>query len=316
VACQNGFHGRTVGALSLMQRPDYREPFGPLLADVSFIPFGDGDALEAELRRGDVAGFIVEPIQCEGGIIVPPAGYLRGVRALCTRYGTLFIADEVQTGLGRTGALFAVDHEGVAPDVLLLGKALGGGVVPISALLTTEVIYKAAQGDTARSPFHMPTFGGNPLSCAVGIATLNILHHERLVERAAAAGTYLVERLRELQRTQPFIADVRGRGLAIGVEFDPAAGGLARTLGGEHIARLAHTYFAGFVIMQLINQHHIITLNTLHNQNVLRLEPPLIVEREQLDGAVAALDHILRETKSFTRVALHNAPRLVRAMLA
>ena len=138
VACHKGFHGRTVGALSLMDQREYREPFTPLLADVAFVPFGDGEALETALRRRDVAGFIVEPREGEGGIIVPPSDYRKVAREVCTHYDTLLIADEIQTGLGRTGAMFAVEHEDVVPDVLVLGKALGGGIMPLSALLTTD----------------------------------------------------------------------------------------------------------------------------------------------------------------------------------
>jgi putrescine aminotransferase len=158
VACQGSFHGRSVGALSVSHRREFREPFEPLLP-VTFIPYGDSNALDAALRRHDAAGFIVEPIQGEGGIVIPPSGFLSDARDLCTRSGTVFIVDEIQTGLGRTGQLFAVNHEQVAPDVLLLGKALGGGVMPISSVLSTEALWKAAGGGTPRSPFTFPTFG-------------------------------------------------------------------------------------------------------------------------------------------------------------
>ena len=188
VACRKGFHGRTIGALSVMDRREYTDPFKPLLADVTIVPFGDSGALEAALRRRDVAGFVVEPIQGEAGIIIPPEGYLKAARDLCTHYGTLLIADEVQTGLGRTGMMFAVEHENVVPDVLLLGKALGGGVMPLSALLTTDALWRASKGGTARSPFHTSTFGGNTRACAAALATLEVLTEERLTERAAASG--------------------------------------------------------------------------------------------------------------------------------
>lgn len=316
VACRNGFHGRTIGALSLMQRPALRRAFDPLLADVTWAPFGDLNALERALRGRDVAGFIVEPIQGEGGIVVPPEGYLRAARALCARYGALFIADEIQTGLGRTGTLFAVEHEGVVPDVLLLGKILGGGVMPISAVLTTDAIFRAASGGTVRTPFATSTYGGNTLACVAGLAALEVLCQERLPERAAESGAYLLERLRGLARRQPLIAEVRGRGLMVGVEFTPATRGLARLLTAGLLDRVSHTYFGGYVVMRLMTRHRIITASPLNNPTVLRLEPSLTVEREHLDAVVAALDETLRECGSFARLAVRNAPRLLRALRA
>ena len=313
VACYKGFHGRTIGALSVMDRREYSEPFKPLLADVAFVPFGDSEALEAALRRRDVAGFIVEPIQGEAGIIVPPEGYLEAAREFCTRYGTLFIADEIQTGLGRTGKMFAVEHENVVPDVLLLGKALGGGVMPLSALLTTDVLWRASKGGTARSPFHTSTFGGNTRACAAGLATLEVLTSERLTERAAASGAYLLDRLRDLQRRQPLIAEVRGRGLMIGIEFAPATRGLATFVTGGLVNRLSHDYLTGLILMRLLSQPRIMTAFTLNNPNVLRLEPPLNIRQEQLEYFVISFDETMQNLGSFTWAALRSWPLLLRA---
>jgi putrescine aminotransferase len=315
VACCDGFHGRTVGALSVMHRQDYREPFAPLLADVTFVAFGDSEALERAIVKRDVGAFIVEPVQGEGGIIVPPAGYFQEVRQICTRYGTLFVADEVQTGLGRTGSMFAVNHENVVPDVLLLGEALGGGLMPISALLTSEALFRAAKGGTVRTPFHFSTFGGNPRACIAAIATLGVLMDERLAEQASLSGTYLCERLLELQRTQPLIAHVRGRGLLIGIEVAPA-GGLTNSLTGGMVNRLAQNYLTSAIMMHLISHHRIITTYTLNNPNVLRLEPPLNIERAELDGVVVALEETLQECSAFPRLLLRNGRRLVRSWLA
>lgn len=316
VACHRGFHGRTIGALSVMDRREYSEPFAPLLADVAFVPFGDSEVLEAVLRRRDVAGFIVEPIQGEAGIILPPAGYLKAARELCTHYGTLLIADEIQTGLGRTGMMFAVEWEDVVPDVLLLGKSLGGGIMPLSALLTTDALWHASKGGTARSPFHTSTFGGNTRACAAGLATLEVLTSERLTERAAALGAYLLDRLRDLQRRQPLIADVRGRGLMIGVEFAPATRGLATFVTGGLIDRLSHEYLTGLILMRLLNQHRVMTAFTLNNPNVLRLEPPLNIKQEHLDYFVASLNETLQKQGSFTRAALRSWRLLLRAHFA
>lgn len=313
VACHNGFHGRTIGALSLMDRRDYHDPFAPLLTDVVFIPFGDSEALERALRRRDVAGFIVEPIQGEAGIIVPSAGYLNSARELCTRYGTLLIADEIQTGLGRTGTMFAVNAEQITPDALLLGKALGGGVMPLSALLTTEDLYSASKGDTPRSPFHTSTYGGNTRACAAGLATLEVIIGERLVERASESGAYLLNRLRDLQRRQPLIADVRGQGLMVGVEFAPATHGLATLATGGLINRLSHDYLTGLIIKRLLTRHRIMTGFTLNNPKVLRLQPPLNVDRRHIDYVVSSLEETLQDIGGFIRETLRSLPDLVRA---
>jgi len=316
VACQKGFHGRTIGALSMMDRNEYREPFAPLLADVLFVPFGDREILEAVLRQGDVAGFLVEPIQGEGGIIVPPPGYLKAARDLCANHGTLFIADEIQTGFGRTGSMFAVECEGVSPDVLLLGKTLGGGIMPISALLTTDSLYRACKGETDRTPFHNPTFGGNTRACAVALATLEVLNEERLPERAAASGAYLIEQLHALKDRQPLIADVRGRGLMIGLEFAPATEGFRSVLTGGLINRLSRHFITSLIIKQLILKHNIITSFTLNDYNVLRLQPPLNIEQEHLDYFVEKLEEVLEDMQSFIQAAVRDLANLVRARLS
>ena len=316
VACHNGFHGRTLGALSVMDRPEYTQPFAPLLPGVTFVPFGDADSLDAALRERDVAAFIVEPIQGEAGMIVPPDGYLRRAREVCSRYGTLFVADEIQTGLGRTGRMFAVDHEDVVPDVLLLGKALGGGVMPLSALLTTDAWWQAADGASARTPFHTSTFGGNTRACAAGLATLELLLRERLPERAAATGEYLMGRLRDLRSRQPLIADVRGRGLLIGIEFAPATSGVASLVTAGLLNRLSQEYLSGIVMMELLGGYRVMTAFTLNNQNVLRLAPPLNVDFETIDYVVDSLDRTLGAIGSFPRAALRSISQMIRARLA
>ena len=298
VACHKGFHGRTIGALSLMDQPEARDPFVPLLSDVTFVPFGNSEALERALYGRDVAAFVVEPIQGEAGIVVPPKGYLRTVRELCTRYGALLVADEVQTGLGRTGTMFAMDAESVVPDIMLLGKALGGGIMPLSALLTTDDLYRAGKADTPRSPCWPPTYGGNTRACAAGLATLEVLIEERLTERAAASGAYLLKRLQELQQRQPLIADVRGRGLMIGVEFAPVPQSLATLAADGSISHPSYKDVTILVMMELLSQHRIMTALTFNNPNVLRLQPPLNIAQEHLDYCVASLDNILERLAS------------------
>jgi putrescine aminotransferase len=284
-----------------MDRAEHHGAFGPLHRDVSFVPFGDADALDAALSRRDAAAFVVEPVQGEAGMIEPPPGYLGTARALCARYGTLFVADEVQTGLCRTGRMFALDHE--------LGKALGGGVMPLSALLTTDRLFRAAQGGTPYSPFHESTFAGNTWACAAGMATLEMLTKERAGERAREAGAYLVARLKALQRVHPAILAVRGAGLMIGVELAPAIAGGMTWAAAAVLTHVQRGYFTGMLIRELLVKHRIMTAYTLNNPSVLRLQPPLTVTRDQMDEVVDALDEGLTSAR-------HLAPAGVRMMTA
>ena len=266
IVCRNNFHGRTTTIVGFSSEQQYREDFGPFTPGFTSIDFGDLEALRAAITSSTVA-FLVEPIQAEAGIIMPPPGYLIAARALCRERNVLFVLDEVQTGLGRTGKMFAHDHEpGAAPDVLVLGKALGGGVYPVSAVLASRAIMTLLKpGD------HGSTFGGNPLAAAVGHASLRVLVHEHLAERAAAQGEYLFQKLRELNA--PCIAEIRGRGLLVGIEIAAAAG-------------TARTY------CERLLQRGVLAKDT-HAQ-VIRLAPPLIVERAELDWLVEQLREVLR----------------------
>src|ERR1700680_564691 len=205
-----------MGSLTATGRDLFKDSFKPLVPEFVHVPFGDLDALDEALP--EAAAVIVDPVQCEGGVIVPPDGYLRGVRELCDKHGALFIADEVQTGLGQTGYLWGVDHENVTPDILTVAKGLSGGVVPIGATIARPDVWMEAFG---KSPLvHTSTFGGNPLACTAGLAALHVLKEERLVERSREMGAYLLAKARALQAQMPgVIADVRGRGLVVGVEL-------------------------------------------------------------------------------------------------
>ena len=264
LVAEGNFAGRTTTIVGFSSEAQYREGFGPFAPGFVRVPFGHVAALEAAITP-DTAAFLVEPIQGEAGIIVPPAGYLRAVREVCTRRGILLVCDEVQTGLGRTGALLACDHEGVRPDGLVLGKALGGGLLPVSAFLASdELMAQFTPGD------HGSTFGGNPLAAAVGLAALELLEEEDLAGQAAAQGAYLMDLLRRLNH--PAITEVRGRGLLVGVEIDPAVAD-ART------------------VCEGLMAEGVLSKDTHHT--VVRFAPPLAIPRPQLAIAVAALERVL-----------------------
>jgi len=264
IVAANNFAGRTTTIVGFSTEPQYRQGFGPFAPGFVTVPFGDAAALEAAITP-DTCAFLVEPIQGEAGIVVPPAGYLRAVRELCTRHGVLMICDEIQTGLGRTGRLLACDHEGVRPDGLTLGKALGGGLLPVSAFLAREdVMAVFTPGD------HGSTFGGSPLAAAVGDAALRVLVEEKLAERAAAQGELLMERLAALRH--PAIVDVRGKGLLVGVEIDPA-------------------FATARQVCEGLMEEGVLTKDT--HGTVVRLAPPLVIGAREIDDAVAALGRVL-----------------------
>ncbi len=265
IVAGNNFAGRTTTLVGFSSEAQYRSGFGPFTPGFLIVPFGDAAALEAAITP-DTCAFLVEPIQGEAGIVVPPAGYLRAVREICTRHNVLMICDEIQTGLGRTGKLLACDHEGVRPDGLTLGKALGGGLLPVSAFLAREDVMAVFKpGD------HGSTFGGNPLAAAVGDAALQVLVDERLAERAASRGELLMERLHAL--AHPAIVAIRGKGLLVGVEIDPAFATARRVCEG-------------------LMREGVLTKDT--HGTVVRLAPPLVIGAHEIDEAVAALDRVIR----------------------
>lgn len=273
IATIGGYHGKSMGSLSATGREQYRQPFYPLVPGFVHVPFGDVDAVAREMDE-DTAGIILEPIQGEGGIFLPGDDYLPQLRQLCNERGVLLIVDEVQTGLGRTGKMFAVEHYGVQPDIITLAKALGGGVVPSGAFSATADIWEKSFGDNPL--IHTSTFGGNPLACAAGIATLQVLQEERLPERAAERGEQLLGGLRSVQQQYPdVVTAVRGKGLMVGVEF-----------GNEDVAKL---------VIGGMTRRGVIAAYTLNNPRVIRFEPPLIVSAEQVDTAVTVFGESVEE---------------------
>ncbi|MBN1337053.1 MAG: ornithine--oxo-acid transaminase [Deltaproteobacteria bacterium] len=264
IVCTDNFHGRTVTIISFSTEDPYRDGFGPFTPGFTVVPYGDAEALEAAFDENTVA-FLVEPIQGEAGIRIPPAGYLRRARELCDRYHALLVLDEIQTGLGRTGRMFCFEHEGIRPDGLTLGKALGGGLYPVSAFLSSdEVMGVFHPGD------HGSTFGGNPLAAAVGIAALDVLVDEDLAGRAERMGRRFVEGLEAM--SSPHVLEIRGKGLLIGVEIKPESGP-ARPF----CERLME---AGILAKET---HH----------QVIRFAPPLVISEDEVDWALARIAPVL-----------------------
>jgi len=268
VSAEAGYHGKTMGALSVSGRNKYKTPFAPLIQDVQTVPFGDISALETAIDN-DTAAFLIEPIQGEGGINVAPDAYLQAARRICTAKGALLVMDEVQTGLGRTGKMWGCDHAQVAPDMMLLAKALSGGAIPIAAVLGTPRVWEFWNDAPL---IHSSTFGGNPLACAVGLETLQIIEDECLVEKSARAGEIMLAKLRQTQGKFPqLVKDVRGRGLIIGVEFP-------------------HEDITSLVLAGLAQRDVLVVPYTFNNPTVTRFEPPLNISDEEIEWATKAFD--------------------------
>jgi ornithine--oxo-acid transaminase len=321
ISCDDSFHGVTLGPLSLIGDEFFKDGFGPLLPGCARVPFGDLARLEAELRTRDVAAFIVEPIQGRMVTLAPP-GYLRAAQELCRRYGTMFVLDEVQTGLGRTGKWFALEHWGLEPDFVLVGKALSGGYMPVAAMVTRREIYQKAVGTLERSYVHQSTFGRNRLSMAAGMATLRIIERDGLLEHAARMSTVLVDGLAELQQRYEMIKEVRASGLMIGIELRAPSSRLAR-LNWRLIHMASEGLFPQLIVIPLHRDHGVITMAAGKN-DVIKLLPPLTVSESEARSFLGALDAVLAEchgtasknlavvrdiaTATLRRRAAHDAP--------
>jgi ornithine--oxo-acid transaminase len=293
--CERGFHGLSLGALSVNGNEEFRERFDPLLPQCDPVPFGDLDALGRELARGDVAGFIVEPIQGKG-VYLPPDGYLTGAQELCRRAGALLIVDEVQTGLGRTGRFLALEHWGVEPDMVTISKALSGGYVPAGALLASRSVFDATFDSMERSVVHGSTFGGGDFAAAAALATLGAIDQDALIERAAALGGRLLERTRPLVDRFEIVREVRGLGLMWAIELGPPSGRAARRL-WQSIERRQPGLFAQLITVPLFRDHRIITQVAGHHMNVIKALPPLITPEAEIDRFAAALEDVLGDAE-------------------
>jgi ornithine--oxo-acid transaminase len=294
ISCDSSFHGVTLGPLSLVGDDFFKEGFGPLLPGCARVPFGDLERLEAELRSKDVAAFFVEPIQGRE-VTLPPEGYLKAAQELCRRYGTLFVADEIQTGLGRTGKWFALEHCGLEPDFVLVGKALSGGFMPVAAMVTTREIYQRAVGALERSYVHQSTYGRNRLSMAAGLATMRIIERDGLVENSARIGALLRDGLLELQGRHEMIEHVRSSGLMVGIELGAPSSRAAR-VNWRLIHMASEGLFPQLIVIPLHRDHGVITMAAGKN-DVIKLLPPLTLSEEEADSFLQALDVVLGDVE-------------------
>jgi ornithine--oxo-acid transaminase len=309
VAVENGFHGLTLGALSVNGSEQQRARFGPLLPDVSLVPFNDLDALERELEREDVALFLTEPVQGQG-VILPDPAYLPGAQQLCRRYGTLFCVDEVQTGFGRTGRMFACEHWDLQPDLMTVAKSLSGGYVPVGAVLLRSSVHEAVFDTLEHATSHGSTFAPNDMAMAAGLATLAELQARDLAAHSARLGEYLLARTRPLVERFDVVKEVRGLGLIWAIEFGrPAAG--SRTW--RFLEARQAGIFSQFVIGPLFRDHHILSQVAGHSINVLKGLPPLVVDESDIDWFADALEQVVGKAQHLTRAAAAFAARAASA---
>jgi len=326
---EHAFHGLTLGSLSLNGDAIFREGFGPLLPQCEAVPFGDADALERALAAGvggssglgggepggEVAAFVVEPIQGKG-VGVAPDGYLAAAQRLCREAGALFVCDEVQTGLGRTGRFFALEHWAVEPDLICVSKALSGGLVPIGAVLVSRAAFDAVFDGMERAVRHGSTFGGNDLAAAAALATLRVIDSEGLVERAQRLGDLLFELTRPLVDRYEVVSDVRGRGLMWAIEFGPPASGARRSLWNA-AERAQPGIFSQLIVGPLFHEHRILCQVAGHRMNVVKALPALVIEEEEIRRFAAALEEVValaeRVPRAFARFGVGMAGRALAA---
>ena len=295
VYCEHGFHGLTLGSLSVNGNEEFRDRFEPLLPACDPVTFGDIDALKRELERGEVGAFLVEPVQGKG-VNLPPDGYLQQAQEVCRAAGALFIVDDVQTGLGRTGRLFTSEHWDLQPDMTTIAKALSGGYVPVGAVLASRAVMSAVFDSMERGVVIGSTFGGNDLAAAAGLATLQVIEREELVERAAQLGDLLLELTRPLAERFEIVREVRGLGLIWAIELGPPAGRAARRL-WDAIERRQPGLFAQLVTVPLFRDHCILTQVAGHHMNVVKALPPLVTPEEEIRRFASALEDVLEDAE-------------------
>jgi ornithine--oxo-acid transaminase len=309
LSAEHAFHGLTLGALSAQSSPEFTSRFGPLLPGFEQVPWSDLAALEEQLAREDVALFIVEPVQGKG-VNIAPDGYLTRAQELCRRYGTLFCIDEVQTGFGRTGKQFALEHWNLEPDLLTVAKSLSGGYVPVGALLMSGAVYDGVFDSLPNAVSHGSTFAPNDLAMVAGLATLRELDEQRLVERSAKLGELLLERTRPLVERSEVVRDVRGLGLMWAIEFEEPRGG-SRTW--KLLERIQPGLFSQLVVVPLFRDHRILSQVAGHGLNVIKAIPPLVVSEDDLDWFVSALEDTIGKAEHMPRALVRFALGAARA---
>ncbi len=304
--CHQSYHGKTLGALSLTGNRKFQKPFGPLVESMDAIEFGDSAQLETALKTKKYAAFFVEPIQCEGGMNVAPPGYMNDVESLCQQTQTLFVLDEIQTGLGRTGKLFCADHFGITPDIMTLAKSLGGGLVPCGAMLCRRDLWLKAYGSTENFTLHSSTFAGGSLAMVAGLATLDVLEQTELIENCERRSEQLLQGLGEFARRSDLIADVRGQGLLAGIEFNPLPENIIRHFAAQDSTGI-HQFMAPqaievirnlapiYVMQSLLDEFGIYTQIARSKPNVLRIQPPLNITKSQVDEFLGAIEQCCSE---------------------
>jgi ornithine--oxo-acid transaminase len=296
---EHAFHGLTLGALSLNGNEEFRAGFGPLLAGCEPVAFGDLGALQSELERGDVAAFVIEPVQGKG-VNLPPAGYLPEAQALCRGAGTLFVCDEVQTGVGRTGRFLALEHWDLQPDIICLAKALSGGLVPIGAALVSRSVFGKVFDGMERAVRHGSTFGGNDLAAAAGLATLRVLDREGLLARAESLGDLLLELTRPLVGRYETVREVRGMGLMWAIELGPPAGRGRRSL-WDAVERRQAGLFSQLITVPLFHEHKILCQVAGHRMNTIKVLPALTIAEEEIRRFAAALEETIAAAEHYPR---------------
>jgi ornithine--oxo-acid transaminase len=312
LSLKNSYHGLSYGALSVTGNPAFHEGFGPFVPGCETVAMGDLAELESHLKRNDVAALIVELVQGKG-VKFPKDDYFPQAQALCRKYGTLFICDEVQTGLGRTGKWFAFEHWNLEPDIITLAKTLSGGYVPAGAVIARRSIYQKVFSRLDRCIVHSTTFGRNNLACAAGLAALTVIEDEGLVENAARMGAYLEKRLLELQARHDIIKEVRVKGLMGAIEFSEPRG-LMPKMGWKLVHSLDASMFPQLIVTPLLTKHRILTQVAANNADIVKILPPLIVGEKEIDRFITALDEVIRDLGKFPGPVWEMGQNFVKAM--
>ena len=315
IFCEESYHGTTMGTLSIMGHERMRRQFQPLLGNCHSFVFGDLDGLETLLKTHRTAGVVIDPGLCEAGVLVPPAGFLEGVQKLCRKYGALLILDEVQTGLGRTGKLFAFQHEGFVPDIICLAKSLSGSIVPIGAAMTHKALYQKALNSVESFDVFFSTFGGNSFACAAASETLDILSDENLVENSAALGAFVLESLRSRLSGHPLVREIRGRGLFIAIELGPTDSGWINKLAPALVRGVSKNIFGQWAAVKLL-ERQVICQPATHNWNILKLMPPLTLQKAEAEMLVDSVVDVLSEYRGVASIVKDATGRLGQQFLS